>query len=82
MKQKDLIIIVAVAVVAGIFSYVIANFIFGGEKSYKLTAPTVQPITAEFKQPDQAYFNTNSLNPTKNITIGDSTNNQPFKTNQ
>ncbi len=81
MKQKDIVIIVAVAVVSGIFSYVIANALFGGQKSYKLTAPTIAPISAEFKQPDTAYFNSNSLNPTKNITIGDSTNNQPFKSN-
>lgn len=78
MKQKDIIVIVAIAIVSAIFSYVMANFIFGGEKAYKLTAPTVDPISAEFKLPDERYFNKDSLNPTKDITIGDSSNSAPF----
>jgi archaellin len=78
MKQKDIIVVVAIAIVSAIFSYVIANFIFGGEKAYKLTAPTVDPISSEFKLPDERYFNKDSLNPTKDITIGDSNNSAPF----
>lgn len=81
MKQKDIVIIVAVAIVSGILSYVLATFLFGGKKAYQLKAPTVQPITAEFTQPDPVYFNKDSIDPTKDIIIGDSTNNQPFKSN-
>jgi len=81
MKQKDIMIIIVVAFASGILSFVLANFLFGGEKSYKLTAPKIEPISADFKQPDQQYFNKDALNPTKNIVIGDSTNNQPFKAN-
>lgn len=80
MKQKDIAIIVAVALVSGIFSLLIANFLFGGDKSYNLTAPNVEPISADFELPGDTYFNKQSLNPTKNITIGDSTNNTPFNT--
>lgn len=78
MKQKDIAIIVVVTIVAGVFSFLIANMLFGGDKAYKLTAPTVDTITADFKQPDPTYFNSNSLNPTKDITIGGSTNTTPF----
>jgi hypothetical protein len=81
MKQKDIIVIIVVVFVSGVLSFVIAKTLFGGEKKYKLTAPTVDAISSEFKQPDTAYFNKDSLNPTKNITIGDSTNNTPFKSN-
>ena len=82
MKQKDILLIAVIAIVAGVFSFVVANFFFGGEKAYKLTAPTVEPITQDFTLPDKTVFNTNALNPTKNITIGDSTNNTPFKSGQ
>jgi hypothetical protein len=78
MKQKDILLVVVIAVVAGIFSLVVANFFFGGEKAYTLKAPTVEPISAEFVLPNEEVFNAQALNPTKNITIGDSTNNQPF----
>lgn len=78
MKQKDIAIIIGVAIVSAIFSYVISSALFGGAEKANLTAPKVEPISADFPQPDPRYFNTNSLNPTKTITIGDSTNTQPF----
>ena len=78
MKRKDLIIIIGVAVVSAIFSYVIAGYIFGGEKSETLKAPVVQPISAEFPETEEYFFNANSINPTQEITIGDETNDQPF----
>lgn len=73
MKQKDIWVIIGVALVSAIFSYVISNAAFGtsSDTSKLLTAPDVQPISADFPQPDPKYFNKDSLNPTKNITIGD-----------
>lgn len=78
MKQKDIVIIIAVAGVTAILSFALANFLFGGNKMANLKAPVVDPITSEFKLPSSQYFNNNSLDPTKNITIGDNTNNAPF----
>lgn len=78
MKKNDILIISVVAVVAGVFSFVLANFLFGGQKNFNLDAPTVQPITAEFKTPDSKYFNKDSLDITKDITVEDNSNNQPF----
>lgn len=74
MKRHDIIIIVAVAVVAGLFSYVISNLLFGGEKVYNLKAPQVEPISAEFITPPAEYFNNDAINPTVDIEIGDTTN--------
>ena len=82
MKQKDILVIVVVSIVAGVFSFIIANAIFGGEKAYKLTSPTIDPISSEFKQPTSAYFNASSINPTKDITIGDGSNTKPFNPTQ
>lgn len=82
MKQKDILLIAVIAIVAGLFSFLAANFFFGGEKAYKLTAPTIEPITQEFNLPDTTVYNNTALNPTKTITIGDSTNNTPFKSGQ
>mgnify|MGYP003585616059 CR=1 FL=1 len=73
MKKKDIVIIVAIAFVSAIFSYIISNALFstGKDSNKLLTAPVVQPISAEFPQPDPRYFNKDALNPTKDITIGD-----------
>ncbi len=78
MKSKDIAIIVGIAIVAGIFSYVLSSYLFSQEKSQNLTAPTVKAISAEFPPLDERFFNSNSLNPTKTITIGESENNNPF----
>jgi hypothetical protein len=56
MKKNDILIIAVVAIVAGVFSFILANFLFGGDKKFNLDAPTVQPITAEFKTPDSQVF--------------------------
>lgn len=74
MKRKDLTIIIAVAVIAGLFSFVISSLLFGGEKAYNLKAPQVEPISTEFTSPSSKYFNDNAINPTVDIEIGDTTN--------
>lgn len=78
MKKNDIIIIVAVAIVAGILSLIIANLLFGGSKKFNLNAPIVQPVSSEFKSPDSQFFNKDSLDITKDITVEENSNNQPF----
>ena len=77
MKQKDIVLIVIVVIVSGAVSLVLSNLLFGPSK-HTLTAETVEPITSQFAQPDTRYFNSNSIDPTQNITIGGSQNPQPF----
>ncbi|MEI6237560.1 MAG: hypothetical protein WCP03_03105 [Candidatus Saccharibacteria bacterium] len=82
MKQRDIIVIAIVAITSGIFSLILANLMFGGEKAYKLTAPTIDPITADFKVPNGSYYTKQSLNLTKIIIIGDNGNPTPFNKTQ
>lgn len=79
MKRNDILIVVVVGIVTGVISILLANVLFGGGKRYTLTAPAVEPISADFPKPDERYFNSYALNPTKNITIGDSNNKDPFR---
>ena len=81
MKQKDIIVLIVVVIVSGVSSYFLANLLFGGEKNYTLKAPIVEPISSTFDTPSEQYFNKNSIDSSKTITIGDSTNTDPFKSN-
>lgn len=81
MKQKDIAIIVIVIFVSGILSFFISNALFASPESTATKVEVVEPITAEFPQPDARYFNKNSVNPTLTITIGDGQNQQPFQAN-
>lgn len=78
MKQKDIIIIAVVVIVSGVASYFISNLLFGAPSDLQTEVEVVEPITAEFSNPDKRYFNANSIDPTLTITIGNDQNTEPF----
>jgi len=82
MKQKDIAIIVVVVFVSGVLSYFISNALFNSSESLQTEVEVVQPITADFPEPDTRYFNKDSVNPTQTITIGDGQNQEPFQATQ
>lgn len=81
MKQKDIIVVIVVAFVSGALSFFAANMLFGGDKTYTLKVPVVAEISSNFDTPNEQYFNKNSIDSSKTITIGDSSNTDPFKPN-
>jgi hypothetical protein len=78
MKQKDMLLIIVVAVISVIFSLVVSNLIFGSPSARVQKAEVVDPISSEFTTPDQRYFNQSAVDPTAIIRIGDTTNSSPF----
>lgn len=80
MKQKDIAVIVIAVVVSGMLSYFLSRLLFASPEKLQTTVEVIEPITAEFPQPDSRYFNENSVNPTQTIIIGDAQNQQPFQT--
>lgn len=78
IQRKDMMLIVVVAIFAAVFSVIISKIFFTSSSQRNLTAETVQPITANFQQPDPAVFNSQAIDPTKLIQIGESNNPQPF----
>ena len=78
MKQKDLALLAAVVFLSAVISLVASNLLFGSPKTRQQQAEVVQPITANFPKPDSAYFNNKAFDPTKQITIGQNPNPDPF----
>jgi hypothetical protein len=78
MKRKDLGLIAMIVVISGVISFFLSNLLFRVPKNQEAKVEVVQPITADFVQPDTRYFNSNSVDPTQNITIGGSENPTPF----
>lgn len=79
MKQKDIVIIIAVVFVSGLLSFFVSKALFTSPENLMTQVEVVQPITADFPEPDPRYFNEGSINPTQTITIGDGQNQQPFQ---
>lgn len=79
MKQKDVALIVIVGFISVLASYFVSNLLFSSPDSRKQTAEVVDPIQDTFSEPDKKYFNTESIDPTQLIRIGDNANQAPFQ---
>jgi hypothetical protein len=78
VKEKDIALVIVIVVLSGVLSFFISNsFISPPERNEK--AAVVEPITPEFKEPNDAFFNESSINPTQIIQIEGEANPNPFQ---
>jgi len=78
MKQKDILIIVAVVIVSSILAAVASKMIFK-PTSRQQKAEVVEAFSPQFPDADPRFFNKYSVDPTQTIQIGDGSNAVPFK---
>jgi hypothetical protein len=81
MKQKDITLIVVIAVISAVVSFVVSGKLFVTPSNRQQQVEVVDPITATFQTPDKKYFNTSSINPTQTTSIGSDSNQDPFNGN-
>lgn len=77
MKQKDLSIIIAVAFLSAIVSFLLSNKLFVTPENRQQKVEVVDIIQTDFERPNTRYFNTDSINPTQNSQLN-TTNQTPF----
>jgi hypothetical protein len=82
MKQKDIALIGIVVIVSAFISLFASKALIASPKNRQQQVEVVQPITADFPKPDEHYFNRQAFDPTKQITIGQNTNTDPFNGSQ
>lgn len=78
MKKNDLGLVLIIIFVSAAASLFASNSIFGSSKNKSqqvVVAPTISP---DFNTPDSRFFNSNTYDPTQLITIGPSSNQNPF----
>lgn len=78
MKQKDIALILVIVFVSAVVSLFVSKAVFSPPRNRQQQVEVVQPITANFPQPDSRYFNASAFDPTKLITIGQSNSTDPF----
>lgn len=78
MKQKDIALIIIIVAISSLLSFFISNKFISSPK-HDEKAATVEPITADFKEPSKKYFNESSINPTQIIRIEGEQNPNPFQ---
>ncbi len=83
MKQKDIALIIVIAFISGVVSFVLSNKLFVTPSNRQQQVEVVDPINASFNLPSKKYFNSSSINPTQTPTINGNNNNQnPFNGGQ
>lgn len=78
MKSKDWTVIIVIMFFSSLVSFGITNLLIGSRKTNRLKVEQVEVLTSEFTLPNKKYFNSGSINPTKDINIGEATNTNPF----
>lgn len=79
MKQKDIALIIVVVIFSGVVSLILSNFLLNPSSAREATVEVIGPITSDFTNPDERFFNETSINPTQTIRISGSQNETPFK---
>jgi hypothetical protein len=77
MKQQDIALIIVIAAISATISFVVSDKIFVTPANRQQKVEVVDAITPTFNQPDKKYFNSNSIDPTLNTTVGGN-NQNPF----
>jgi len=80
MKQKDFALIGVVVIFSAVFGFIVSNWLFSKPQNREQTAEVVDVITPEFPELPPKYYNSNSINPTQLIQIGNANNPNPFNT--
>lgn len=78
MKQKDIALIIVIAAISGVVSFVVSRQIFATPQDRQQKVEKITPITTEFATPDSQYFNKNSIDPSQQIQVGNNDNTNPF----
>jgi hypothetical protein len=78
MKQKDIALIIVIAVVSAVASFFISGKLFVTPTNRQQQVPLVDVIKPEFQKPSDKYFNDTSIDPTQLVQIGDNNNPNPF----
>lgn len=78
MKQKDVALIIVVAFVSAVISLVVSQLLFATPKTQQQQVDVVPAISDNFQTPDSHFFNSNSMDPTQLIQIGNNNNTDPF----
>lgn len=82
MKQSDLAVLILVVVISLFGAYLIGNAFINTDDNRTAEVEVVAPVASEFSIPSEKVFNEKSINPTENIRVGESNQQQPFSSGE
>lgn len=78
MKQKDIVTILVISFLSLVVSIVATKYLFATSAHRQQKVEVVPAISSNFSVPSSQYFNSQSIDPTQVIQIGNNSNPTPF----
>lgn len=76
MKKSDIAMIILIASISILVAYFAAKAIIGDVGSQTAKVKTTEEITTDITEPNPTVFNSNAINPTVEVIIGNNNQNQ------
>ncbi len=73
MKNTDIAAIILIASLSMLAAYFIADAMIGKPGGQTAKVKTVEKISSDIQEPDASVFNSNAINPTVPVFIGENT---------
>lgn len=71
MKKSDIAMIILIASISILVAYFIAKAVVGDVQNESVKVKTADPMTTEVTEPEKSVFNSDAINPTVEVIIGD-----------
>lgn len=71
MKKTDIAMIILIASVSVMTSYFVGKAVLGDVQKESVKVKTAERISSDIVKPDPAIFNSDAINPTVEVIIGD-----------
>lgn len=78
MKRNDIALLILIASISLVVSFLVVKSLFGEPQSQQTSVEKVEAISATLEEPSVRIFNKDAINPTIVIQIGNPSNQQPF----
>lgn len=78
MRKNDIALIILIVSIALVISFFVGKAVIGDPQNKPVMVEVAKPISDSFVAPSPAIFNDQAVNPTENITIGNSNKEDPF----
>lgn len=71
MKKSDIAMIILIASISILVAYFVAKAIVGDVQNETVKVKTTDVISTEVAEPEKSVFNSDAINPTVEVIIGD-----------
>lgn len=82
MKKNEIALLILIVSLVALATYFLFNTLLGSAATKPVDVEVVEAFTTQVESPAESVFNSNAINPTVKVTVGEQSGQQPFTINQ